>query len=174
MTHVSWYDAASYCAWAGGRLPTEAEWEYAARGGRPAGRYVWGDEPAPLQDGATLANVGDQSLKRMYPGLRVVSGYDDGHAYTASAGSFPSNGLGLQDMAGNVAEWCADWYDEKTFASTTAAKDPKGPATGTRRVIRGGSWLDDVSNLRASYRVRDSATYHDSLVGFRCVRAAAP
>jgi formylglycine-generating enzyme required for sulfatase activity len=171
--HVSWYDAWTYCGWVGGRLPLEAEWEYAARGGRVGTKHLWGDAPAPLADGAPLASVADASLKRVHPNLKVISGYDDGYAFTAPAGTFPPNGFGLQDMTGNVAEWCQDWHDDKFYA-TSPAQDPKGSLAGTRRVLRGGSWLDDASNLRASYRVRDLPTYHDSLVGFRCVQDAAP
>jgi formylglycine-generating enzyme required for sulfatase activity len=171
VTHVSWYDAWAYCAWAGGRLLNEAEWEYVARGGRAPAKYLWGDTPEPLVGGAKQANVADESLKRRHPNARIVSGYDDGYAYTAPAGTFPPNGFGLHDTAGNVAEWCLDSYDPKYYA-LSINRDPPGPPFGLERMIRGGSWLDDLSNLRASYRVRDAPMYHDSLVGFRCARDA--
>jgi formylglycine-generating enzyme required for sulfatase activity len=173
VVHVSWYDASAYCAWAGGRLLTEAEFEYVTRAGRAPARYPWGDTPEPISAGAKLANVADESLRRRHPNLRVVSGYDDGHAFTAPAGTFPPNGFGLLDVSGNVAEWCLDSYDPKYY-TLSIDRDPPGPPFGLQRMIRGGSWLDDASNLRASYRVRDTPAYHDALVGFRCARDAPP
>jgi formylglycine-generating enzyme required for sulfatase activity len=171
VVHVSWYDAWAYCAWAGGRLPTETEFEYVARAGGVPARYPWGDGPEPIVGGAKQANVADESLKRRHPHLRVVPGYDDAHAFTSPAGTFSPNGFGLHDVAGNAAEWCFDSYDAKYY-TLSIDRDPPGAPFGLQRVIRGGSWLDDASNLRASYRVRDAPAYHDALVGFRCARDA--
>jgi formylglycine-generating enzyme required for sulfatase activity len=173
VVHVSWYDAWAYCAWAGGRLPNEAEFEYMARGGQASARYPWGDAPEPVSGGAKQANVADESLRRRYPTLKIATGYDDGYAFTSPAGAFPPNAFGLHDVAGNVAEWCLDSYDPKYY-TLGVNRDPPGPPFGLPRMIRGGSWLDDAASLRASYRVRDAPAYHDALVGFRCVRDAPP
>ncbi len=173
VVHVSWYDAWSYCAWAGGRLLTEAEFEYLTRGGLPPATYPWGGAPAPLAGGAKQANVADESLRRRHPHLGAVPGYDDGSAYTAPAGSFAANGLSLLDLAGNAAEWCLDSYDPRYY-TLGIDRDPPGAPFGLQRVIRGGSWLDDAFPLRASYRVRDAPAYHDALVGFRCARDTPP
>ncbi|HYN05665.1 MAG TPA: SUMF1/EgtB/PvdO family nonheme iron enzyme [Vicinamibacteria bacterium] len=173
VVHVSWHDAWAYCAWSGGRLPTEAEFEYVSRAGRAPAPYPWGGAPEPIVGGAPQANVADESLKRRHANVTVVAGYDDAHAFTSPAGAFPPSAFGLHDVAGNVAEWCLDSYDPKYY-TLSIDRDPPGAPFGLQRVIRGGSWLDDASNLRASYRVRDAPAYHDALVGFRCARDVPP
>lgn len=171
IVNATWGEAASFCAAAGGRLPTEAEWEAAARGGRSGDRFVWGNAPVPLIDGRPAANVADSSGSRAYPHMTTFAGYDDGYSMTAPAGSFLPNAYGLFDMAGNAWEWVADWYDEGTYAVSPAA-DPRGPALGRLRVVRGGSWYSDPGSLRISRRGGDDPVQrpHGDGVGFRCAR----
>jgi sulfatase modifying factor 1 len=174
VVHVSWYDATTYCSWAGGRLPREAEWEFAARGGRPGSIHVWGNEEQPLVAGAKQANVWDESVKRQIPDARnVFAGYDDGFARTSPAGAFPPNAFGLHDLAGNVMEWSADWFN-KYYYSSAKERDPKGPTVGAERVLRGGSWNDGPAYLRLSDRFGYAPALHSDTIGFRCVRDAAP
>lgn len=164
VTQVSWNDAAAYLRWAGKRLPTEAEFEYAARGGRHT-EYPWGDERDP--SGRFAANY----WQGVFP-ERDKGG--DGFAGRAPAGSFPPNGYGLLDMVGNVWEWCGDWFDPEAY-KRPPARDPRGPASGTERVIRGGSWLC-AENYCRGYRVaaRNKTPPDTALnnLGFRGVRDA--
>jgi formylglycine-generating enzyme required for sulfatase activity len=164
--HVSWNDAVAFCAWSGARLPTEAEWEYAARGGLAEQRYPWGDELEP--DGEHRMNV----FQGRFPAENTCA---DGYAGTAPADAFAPNGYGLHNMTGNVWEWCADWFDPSYYARS-AADDPRGPAEGTHHVMRGGSYLCHASYCNR-YRVDSrSANEPDSStgnLGFRVVYDAA-
>jgi sulfatase modifying factor 1 len=178
VVHVAWDDAAAYAAWAEKRLPTEAEWEFAARGGLEAKPYVWGDEPPT--DELPRANIWQGS----FPYLNIQA---DGFAGTAPVGSFPPNGYGLFDMAGNVWEWCADWYDrgaylERAREGPQPVVDPQGPPRsddpqrpfGELRAQRGGSFLCNdsyCSRYRPSARHGGSPDTGMSHVGFRCVRS---
>ncbi len=163
VVHVSWNDAIAFCQWDGGRLPTEAEWEFAARGGTSGSHFSWGDDLIP--NGKHRMNVWQGTFPAKNAGA-------DGHKGIAPARSYPANGFGLYNMTGNVWEWCADWFDPGYYA-ISPAENPVGPVTGTARVMRGGSYLCHKSYCNR-YRVdsRSSNTPDSSAgnIGFRCVR----
>lgn len=163
--HISWNDAAAYCAWAGKRPPTEAEYEYAARGGLVQKRYPWGDDLTP--GGRHLCNI----WQGRFPDHNTL---EDGYLGTAPVRAFPPNGFGLYGMAGNVWEWCADWFS-RDYPLTGPRDDPAGPPSGERRVMRGGSYLCHESYCNR-YRVaaRSSNTPDSSTgnMGFRCAADA--
>lgn len=160
VVHVSWADAVSYCQWAGVRLLTEAEWEYAARGGRVGQRFPWGDDLEPR--GKHRMNVFQGTFPERDAGA-------DGFRGTAPVDAFKGNGFGLWNMTGNVWEWCADWFSPTTYQRGPVT-DPAGPATGEARVMRGGSFLCHASYCNR-YRVdaRSSNTPDSSTAncGFR-------
>ena len=131
VVQVSWNDAVAFCDWAGKRLPTEAEWEYAARGGLVGKRFPWGDEL--MQGGQHRCNI----WQGRFPDTNTE---DDGYFGTAPATSYRANGFGLYNMVGNVWEWCADWFSRDWHLTHTRV-DPAGPASGAARVLRGGSYL---------------------------------
>lgn len=183
VVHVASEDAQAYADWAGKALPTEAEWEYAARGGLEGAEFAWGEEFTP--DGKHLANTWQGN----FPAENLAA---DGYERTSPIGAFPANGYGLYDMIGNVWEWTADWWSDLSrtpVKSCCAPTDPRGgtpdasldPAMGKlalpRRVIKGGSHLC-APNYCRRYRpaarqaqALDSSTSH---IGFRCVLRPAP
>lgn len=173
VVHVSWDDATAYAKWAGKRLPTEAEWEFAARGGLVAQPFTWGSEP--IVDEGGVANT----WQGTFPNLNTKL---DGFERTAPVKSFPANGYGLHDMAGNVWEWCSDWYDPIEYQRRIGRKpleDPLGPSCSggsdyeERRAQRGGSFLCNDSfcaRYRPSARHGCTPDTGMSHVGFRCVK----
>lgn len=189
IVNVIWEDAKAYCEWIGGRLPTEAEWEYAARGGEDGKKYIWGDGDMPIVNGVKQANIPDEAYKRDLKKAKIklrwgyewwiVSGYDDGYGLTTSpVGSFAPNGFGLYDMIGNVSEWCSDRYGEAFYGSQASLIDPVGPRHGKYCVTRGGSWtLGKLEWIRASNREWSRLRPYKDLEpghfqGFRCVLEA--
>lgn len=164
VIHITWNDAAAYAAWAGKRLPTEAEWEFAARGGLERKRYVWGDELTP--GGKHMCNI----WQGRFPEIDTA---EDGYAGTAPVCSFRPNGYGLYNMAGNTWEWCADWFDPQWHADARGDTrvDPKGPSTGTARAMRGGSYLCHASycnRYRVGARTANTPDSSTGNLGFRC------
>jgi len=163
VTHVSWNDAIAYCGWAGKRLPTEAEWEYGARGGLVQKQYAWGDELTPRSK--HHCNIWQGQFPHRNTGA-------DGYKGTAPVRSFPANGFGLYNVSGNVWEWCNDWFSP-TFHMTAPQQHPAGPSTGDRKVMRGGSFLchDSYCNrYRVAARTSNTPDSSSDNLGFRCVR----
>lgn len=161
VVHVSWNDCAAFAQWCGKRLPTEAEWEYAARGGLEQKLYPWGDKLRP--DGKHLCNI----WQGEFP---IHDTAEDGYAGTCPVDAFPPNGFGLYSMTGNVWEWCADWFDAE-FHRTGDRNSPTGPPSGITRVMKGGSFLCHKSycnRYRVAARTSNTPDSSTSNIGFRC------
>lgn len=162
VVHVSWTDAQAYCAWSGQRLPSEAEWEYAARGGLEQKLYPWGDKLRP--DGEHRCNI----WQGLFPNYDTG---EDGYTGTSPVDAYPPNRFGLYSITGNTWEWCSDWFDT-TFHRTATQLNPRGPSEGTNRVMKGGSFLCHKSycnRYRVGARSSNTPDSSTSNLGFRCV-----
>jgi len=157
VEQVNWYEAKEYCNKLGKHLPTEAQWEWAAKGGMDSA-FAWGENAESKK-----ANFCDRRCPKRWQ----ESQFDDGYRHTAPVGSFEANGYGVFDMAGNVYEWVEDWYDEDYY-KISPSDNPKGPVTGKRKVIRGGSWINYSVGVRPSDRTEAKPQKRLNFVGFRC------
>jgi len=163
VVQVNYEDAWAYCRWVGRRLPTEAEWEKAARGAD--GRiYPWGNQPVANR----LLNFADKNFASDWSDLSI----DDGYEYTSLVGAYRNGAspYGALDMAGNVRNWVQDWYDKIYYSSLSATQpNPQGPTDGEFRVARGGSWGQIAQRTRSAYRDRFHPIARNDITGFRCV-----
>jgi len=181
VIHITWNDADAYCEWISSKtgqeyhLPTEAEWEYAARSGSKEYKYSWGNGAPSGKNGE---NICDESLAKMYnitDPKQYWKGYHDGYVLSSPYGQFNPNSLGLYDMGGNVTEWCWDWYNESYYKTcfanaelkTGEVMNPRGPLSGDYRILRGGSFNNNPIYTRAANRNRNTPENSNNNIGFR-------
>jgi formylglycine-generating enzyme required for sulfatase activity len=166
VVQVSWNDAKAYCEWAGRQLPTEAQWEKAARG-MDRRQYPWGNDPVA----GNLLNFADKNLNVGWADKAI----DDGYQFTSPVGYYPAGAspYGALDMAGNVCEWVADWYDKNYYANSPD-RNPAGPTSGQSRVLRSASWRIGAPSVRAANRGSVTPASRGDLLGFRCIRSTSP
>ena len=176
---VSWYAAMAYAQWVGKRLPTEAEWEKAARGGLVGKKYTWGN----VAPNGTQCNFADKTLSELNPNEWSDENVNDGYSIMAPIGSYPPNGYGLYDMAGNVWEWCIDEYDAGFYRRSPRRNPVAGGWVGdgfakvqnhNARMFRGGAWNSPGSSLRVSFRNGGMPTTSKTVIGFRCASNVTP
>lgn len=170
VVNISWPDANAYASWSGKRLPTEAEWEFAARYTSKSTQYI--GDPKNLY-GQSHGNIADESILEIKVRFPIKERYDDGYIYSAPVGSYPPNILGIYDLEGNVLEWCSDWFDENYYKNSEN-RNPTGPATGSYKIIRGASWNRSGEYLRATYRTWYPPACAFDFLGFRCAKDVSP
>ena len=166
VVQLSWNDAAAYAEWAGKRLPTEAEWEYAARGGAEQWLFPWGNELTP--NGTHMCNVWQGKFPE-------DDSAEDGFSAPSPVDAFPANGFGLYSVSGNTWEWCADWFNANDHVTATRV-NPVGPGSGSAKVMKGGSYLCHASycnRYRVAARTSNTPDSATTNIGFRCVRDIA-
>jgi formylglycine-generating enzyme required for sulfatase activity len=167
IVEVTWDDAQTYCSWAGGRLPTEAEWEYAARAGSPAARYDDLDQIAWYVDNSGRQRLDSKTIWKKDDQAGLAKRLNENGNSMHEVGQKRANDFGLFDMLGNVWEWVNDWWDQ-SYYQNGPAQDPPGPSSGQLRVLRGGSWAGGPRDIRASLRNRRNPGDRDFDIGFRC------
>lgn len=168
VVNVSWEDAKAYAEWANSRLPYEAEWEYAARG-HSKDTFLWGNRmPGSIKPVANLAGEEFKDAKVYTTSFRIFPGYRDSHVFTSPVEAFPSGRFGLRDMAGNAWQWCEDW-SSPNYYSVSPFKNPKGPDTGTKKVLRGGAYDTPPEMTRHARRISNFPNVREEEKGFRCV-----